>query len=118
MKKDLLFRLAICIACFGVALYSYLRLQNDLTGLKLKIPHLSKELKLTLEENTRLKYQIDAFESPSNLIKLCRMDQYSHLKYPLLSDIVVLQEGIALKHNKNENKLKKTQTTFVIGAQR
>ena len=66
-SRGVLLRILLCIAVFGVLLYSYVDRQNDVTRLRLEIPQLAKEIKDLSEENTRLQYEIDLFESPQNL---------------------------------------------------
>jgi hypothetical protein len=82
----------ICIAIAWGTLYRYIEKQNELTELRLAIPALSKEVKALHEENQRLKYEIDQFESPIHLMELARKPEFSHLKYPTVREIVVLEE--------------------------
>lgn len=86
----------ICIFIVGITLYAYIEKQNLLTELRLKIPTLAKEVKQIQEENVRLKYEIDQFESPVHLIELSRKPEFSHLKYPQLDQIIILPEGKVL----------------------
>jgi hypothetical protein len=41
-SRSMLSRLLVCIAVFGVLLYSYVDRQNDVTRLRLEIPQLAK----------------------------------------------------------------------------
>lgn len=91
--KDVLLRFSICIAVFGFCLYSYLNAQNQVTELKMRIPEMGKAIKLIREENTRLAYQIDAFENPSHLLELACQPEYAHLRHPLVKDILTLPES-------------------------
>jgi len=93
--KGLLLRLGICLAVFGVCLYSYLDMQNELTHLKIKLPEVEKEIRLIREENRFLSYEIGQFESPSNLIELAHRPEFSHLKHPLLREILTVPEAFA-----------------------
>jgi len=93
--KGLLLRLGICISVFGLCLYSYLDLQNQLTGLKIRIPTVEKEMALIAEENRRLSYEIGQFQSPSHLIELAHRPEFSHLKHPLLQEIITVPEVFA-----------------------
>lgn len=93
--RSLLFRLGFCIAIFGFCLYSYLEMQNDLTQLKIQIPETEREISLIREENRRLSYEIDRFHSPSNLIELAHRPEFSHLKHPLLKEILTVPEAFA-----------------------
>lgn len=93
--KGLLVRLGICLAVFGLCLYSYLDLQNQLTQLKIQLPEVEKEIKGIREENRSLAYQVNQFENPSHLIELAHRPEYSHLKHPLLREILTVPEAYA-----------------------
>ena len=93
--KGLLFRLGICLSVFGLCLYSYLDLQNQLTSLKIKIPAVAKEIHLIAEENRRLVYEMEQFQNPSHLIELAHRPEFSHLKHPLLKEILTVPEVLA-----------------------
>jgi hypothetical protein len=81
-----------CILIAWGTLYRYMAKQNELTELRLAIPSLSREVKQLIEENRRLKYEIEQFESPIHLMELARKPEFSHLKYPTLNEIIVLEE--------------------------
>jgi hypothetical protein len=83
-----LIRILTCIFAFGVFLFLYLNHQVELTRLRIKVPSIAKEVKIIQEENTRLLYVIDQFESPENLLNIARKPEYSHLKQPNQSEIV------------------------------
>jgi hypothetical protein len=83
-------RLLICIFVASAFLYLYIDKQNELTQLRLMIPILTKEWQAIDEENTRLRYEIERFESPIHLMELSRKPEYGYLKYPYLTDIVSL----------------------------
>ena len=93
--KGMLVRLGICLAVFGLGLYSYLDTQNQLTHLKIRLPDVEKELNLIREENRRLAYEIDQFESPAHLIELAHYPEYAHLKHPLIKEILTVPEAFA-----------------------
>jgi hypothetical protein len=93
--RQLLLRLALCLTVFGLCLYSYLDLQNELTALKMLLPAVEKEIDLVAEENRRLSYEIGQFQSPSHLIELAHRPEFSHLKHPLLKEILTVPEAIA-----------------------
>jgi len=93
--RNLLLRLGFCLALFGLCLYSYLEMQNKLTQLKIKLPEVDQEIRLVREENRRLFYEIDQFQSPSHLIELAHRPEYSHLKHPLLKEILTVPEVFA-----------------------
>ena len=93
--KSLLFRLGCCIAVFAFCLYSYLEAQNRLTQLKIRIPEVDREIRLIREENRRLSYEVDEFLSPAHLIELAHRPEFSHLKHPLLKDVLTVPEALA-----------------------
>lgn len=88
----LLARLGICIGVLGACFYSYLNLQNALTHLKIQIPQKEREIQLIREENSRLAYEIGQFESPNHLIELASRPEYSHLKHPVLKEVLTVPE--------------------------
>ena len=90
-------RIFICIVAVGLTLYAYIEKQNELTELRLAIPALSKEVKVIQEENIRLKYEIERFESPARLMELMRQPEFSHLKFPYVKDEVYLPKGSSLE---------------------
>ena len=93
--KNLLLRLGFCLSVCGLCLYSYLEMQNDLTQLKIKLPEVDQEIRLVKEENRRLSYEIDQFQSPSHLIELAHRPEFSHLKHPVLQEILTVPEVFA-----------------------
>ena len=93
--SGVLVKLGVCLSVFGLCLYSYLDTQNQLTHLKIRLPEVDKELKLIEEDNRRLSYEIEQFESPSHLIELARNPEYAHLKHPLLKEILTVPEAFA-----------------------
>ncbi len=86
----------LCLTVFGFCLYSYLNAQNELTELKIRLPKLEKEVGLIREENRRLAYEVDLFESPSHLIEIAHRPEYGHLKHPLLKEILTVPEALAI----------------------
>lgn len=96
-SKGLTVRLLVCILAFGISLYSYIDKQNGLTQLRISIPSLRKEVRAIQEENTRLQYEIDQFENPQHLMELTRHGEFSHLKHPLVKDILTCQTGLAMQ---------------------
>jgi len=85
-------RILLCIAIFGITLYAYVENRNRLTKLRLGIPALEKELHEIWEENIRLQYEIERFESPIHLMELWRQPEYSHFRHPLLEEVVIIHE--------------------------
>ena len=101
MKPGFFIRLLVCIFFFGSCLYSYLNMQNSVTGLRLRLPRLAKEIEKIREKNTRLRYEIDQFENPEHLIELARHAEFFHLKHPLSREIINCAEGYAVKNSSN-----------------
>lgn len=118
-NKGPLIRILVCIGTCGGFLYSYVDKQNAVTRRRLEIPVLAKEIKDLKEGNTRLKYEIELFESPEHLMELARHSEYSHLKHPMLKEIVTMQQGIALQVSSDEKEEKAVagpKLKFAIGA--
>ncbi|MES2344529.1 MAG: hypothetical protein V4494_01130 [Chlamydiota bacterium] len=114
MNRDYLnffLRLFLPIAVCGFSLYSYMDKQNALTELRMAIPTVSKEIKMLREENTRLKYEIDFFESPQHLLELAKSCEFSHLKHPLLKEVITVQEGNSLEMPSIVEEEKMTRST-------
>lgn len=88
-----IWQIFICIIFSAILLYFYIDRQNSLTELRLQIPLLEKEMKQIQEENTRLQYEINQFESPIHLMELSRKPEFGHLKYPSLDRVLILDEG-------------------------
>lgn len=86
----LLIRVFSCIVGAGLLLYAYIDRQNELTELRLQLPHLAKQVKGIQEENNRLYYEIDRFESPIHLLELSGKPEFGHLKHPYLRDIIII----------------------------
>ena len=98
---SLVFRLMICIAAAGATILAYIEKQNELTELRVAIPSIAKEVKALTEENIRLTYEVEQFESPIHLMELKRKPEFSHLKYPYLDNQVFLpKEGLAMEGEK------------------
>ena len=97
MMNKWAFHIFICVFISGFFLYSYVNKQNGLTELRMAIPKIAKELQAVQEKNTQLKYEIERFENPDHLMELARQPRFSHLMHPLMHDVVMLREGIALQ---------------------
>lgn len=97
MNKGFFIKSTICILFLGVCLYSYLDLQNGLTELRIRIPHLASEVRRVQEENTHLLFEIEAFESPENLLKLAKRPEFAHLRFPMSRDVLTLKQGASLQ---------------------
>ena len=93
----MLFRITLCTTVVLALLLIYLDKQNELTKLKIMVPKAERELVLLKEENRRIKYEIEQFESPSHLMELARLPEFAHLKHPLVKDVLKVEEGMALQ---------------------
>lgn len=90
--KPFLIRILICIAVAGITLFAHIERQNELVTLRLALPFINREVKAAQEENTRLQYEIDRFESPVHLMELARKPEFSHLKYPRIDEVTLISE--------------------------
>lgn len=91
MNKGLFFRIFFCIAIIGFFLYAYINQQNAITELRLQIPTASRNLDAVVQENIKLQFEIDQFHNPQRLMELSNSPQFSHLKYPLLNEIITIE---------------------------
>ena len=80
----------LCGLGLALAVYLCIRSQNQVMILRLAIPQIQKELKAIANENERMQYEIDQFESPLHLMELVRKPEFSHLKSPYLQDIIIV----------------------------
>ena len=85
----------LVLSLMGGCLYSYLETQNEITHLKMQIPERERELKGIREENHRLSYQIEQFQSPSHLMELAHRPEFAHLKHPFLQEVLTVPEALA-----------------------
>lgn len=92
--------------------------QNEITALQMEIPRLSRDVRLTIEENTRLQYQIDQFENPQNLMRLAMAQPYRHLRHPLVESVFAIPEGLALSMPQEEKIIAPFSFPAVLGAKR
>lgn len=97
MKNKLTLKIFVCFFTLCLCLYSYLEAHNQMTKLRLELPKISKELNTLKEENLRLKYEIESFESPQHLMALLKTDAFSHLRFPQVTEILQIDQGIALE---------------------
>lgn len=88
----LYYRILIGLFTLSVFTYLYIHKLNDVMELRLQIPPIAQELTAIEEENKRLQYTIDQFESPLNLLELSKKPEFAHLKYPYTKDVIVLSE--------------------------
>jgi len=82
--------ISVAVAC--LTLYANIRKNNELTALQLAIPRLEKEVKQQKKENERLQYEIDRFENPLHLMELLRRPEFSHLHYPYIHEVIIIDE--------------------------
>ena len=87
------YRIFICLFSLFFFVYLYIHALNEVIQLRLDIPPIAQELATIEEENKRLHYEIDQFESPLKLLELSQKPEFSHLKYPYTKDVIVLPEG-------------------------
>jgi hypothetical protein len=85
-----LVRLFCCIFILGISLFAYVSKHNVLTEKRMRVPLLAKELQAVDEQNVRLRFSIEKFESPLHLMELVRKPEFSHLKHPVWTDIIVV----------------------------
>jgi hypothetical protein len=119
MERGVTWRILLCVICAGLLLYSYIDAQNALTRLRLQIPVLSKQIRDLHEENTHLTYDIRLFESPQHLLELAAHPSFSHLKQPLLREIITMPQGVALQVPSEETQKvvrERPRFTLAIGA--
>jgi len=90
MTQGILIRLLICICTLGGVLCLYIDKQNEVTERKMQIPKLARRLHTLEEENAQLHYEVERLENPERLICLLRKPEFSHLKQPLLNDVMII----------------------------
>ena len=90
--REIILQVSLCIGLLGICLFSYLEKQNQLTELRIYVPKLVKEMRAVKEKNIELNYQIQQFERPDHLMQLASDPKFSHLKYPVQSEVLVLHE--------------------------
>lgn len=93
MSPGLTLKITICIFGAALFLYNYIQKQNELVELRMKLPALDREVRALNEENQRLQYEIDQFQSPIHLMELRKKPEFSHLKFPEKSKVVVVEDG-------------------------
>lgn len=84
-------RFGICLIMISATFYAIIEQNNTLTVARLTIPQRERAVKSLWEENERLKYQIELFESPSNLLQQLRQPEFRHLKYPKDPDVWIIE---------------------------
>jgi|SRR5689334_19469922 hypothetical protein len=99
MISGVFVRLFACLTIFSLSIYSYLDKQNRCTQLKMHLPKLTKEIQAINEVNANLRYQIECFENPQNLLSLASSQEYAHLKFPFTEEVLTVKEGLALHYS-------------------
>lgn len=90
MSLGFFLRIMVCLAAVGTCLFIYIDALNNVTEMRLAVPDLAKEVRDIQEENYRLHYEIDNFESPLHLMELARKPEFSHLKHPYINSILIV----------------------------
>jgi len=122
MSKQNVIRLLCCLVILSVYFYLVIQKQNSVNYLSLQIPKLQKDLKTLEEENLKLQFESDCFESPDHLMQLVKKEGFTHLRYPIIKDVLSVPEGLALQlENQEPNKTFrrfKTEPVLAVGASR
>ena len=120
MNSGSVLRMVCCLAVFALYLYHIIHKQNAINYLSMQIPKLSKDLRSLEEDNLRLRFVIDSFESPDHLMQLVKLQEYRHLRHPSSHEVFNVAEGIALRSEEvPKSKVLipfKTQPVLAVGA--
>lgn len=120
MSKQNVIRLLCCLLILSVYFYLVIQKQNSVNYLSLQIPKLNKDLKTLEEENLKLQFEIDCFESPDHLMQLVKKEGFTHLRYPVVKDVVTVAEGVALHMDRQDTEKTfrrfKTEPVLAVGA--
>lgn len=120
MSKQNVIRLLCCLLILSVYFYLVIQKQNSVNYLSLQIPKLNKDLKTLEEENLKLQFEIDCFESPDHLMQLVKKEGFTHLRYPVVKDVVTVAEGVALHMDRQDTQKTfrrfKTEPVLAVGA--
>jgi hypothetical protein len=92
-QRIFLLKIGVCLVALSFVLYRHIDEQNKITALKIVLPQAMKELKTLKEETMNLRYRIEQFESPENLLALSKKNEFSHLQYPLAKELIAMNEG-------------------------
>lgn len=106
MSVTLIIRICVCVFVFGFCLCAFIDKQNEVTKCKIAIPKIQKEIAKISQRNQKLMFMVDRFESPSNLLKLAKLPEYSYLHYPFQKDVFSIEEGYAVVSPIEENELR------------
>ncbi|MFZ4100286.1 MAG: hypothetical protein ACOYKZ_08195 [Chlamydiia bacterium] len=80
----------LCLLLTAFLVYCWLDRKNGLQKLRLELPALQEEIVELQREESRIRYEIDAFEHPSHLTRLLQEPRYAHLVYPKLPEVLFL----------------------------
>ena len=81
----------------GILLYHHVDKQNNVMELRLQIPVIISETRVLQEKISKLRFDVERFESPIHLLDLSQKPEFSHLKHPYLEDIVEVPQGDPLE---------------------
>lgn len=98
MGRRVLFKFVIILLIAAFGLYAHIEKQNKITSIKMEIFDLAKEIDSIKEKNSRLMYDIEQFENPAHLLQLVKSPEFSHLKHPLVEEILSVREGMVFKN--------------------
>lgn len=87
MNRAWFYRIVAGLGCFAAFLYAYVVHHNRVLQLQMDIPKIAKEVREIEQDNIRLRFKIQQFEDPSNLMKTLAMKEYLHLEYAASSDV-------------------------------
>ncbi len=87
---SLISRLLMCGIFITAVTYVFIDKQNHITELRRRIPEIKKVLRNVIDSNKKLKYQIDRFESPLNLMEISKRPEFSHLRYPAENEVITI----------------------------
>jgi hypothetical protein len=90
MKRKWLIKIVVCMTATAYAGFGLIEEQNKVTALRMEIPKLEQEIGSLEEEAQRLKFELEIFENPSNLLCLAKHAEFSHLQFPYHEDVLVL----------------------------
>lgn len=102
-KMNTLFRIFLCLGTLCLFAFLSIRKENEITAFRLQIPELTKEVKVLVEENTRLRFEKEQFESPENLLKIASTPAFSSLHFPIATNVSVFPKGFFLARNTSED---------------
>ena len=77
------------MTCF---LYLYIKGQNQITDLQIKLPILKKEIDVLIEINTALNFREAQFKNSSQLLYKLKQAEFSHLFFEEEKNVIHLDE--------------------------